>query len=187
MRNTLCRGTLNPAPGCGLRPHRPTGSAQLGNAWSTGDIHSNLLPGCSMRAVVKPAPGVGLQVTEVPVPVIGARDVLIRVHHAGVCGTDLHIWEWDAWAAGRLRPPVTVGHEFAGEVVELGPEARDEAILAPGDLVTAEGHIVCGDCHPCRTGDAHLCIRTQIIGVDRDGAFADYISMPASNVMKLEG
>jgi threonine 3-dehydrogenase len=140
-----------------------------------------------MRAVVKPAPGVGLQVTEVPVPVIGARDVLIRVHHAGVCGTDLHIWEWDAWAAGRLKPPVVVGHEFAGEIVELGSEVQNAGFFARGDHVTAEGHIVCGDCIPCRTGDAHLCVRTQIIGVDRDGAFADYIAMPASNVMKLDG
>ncbi|HPF63161.1 MAG: L-threonine 3-dehydrogenase [Gemmatimonadetes bacterium] len=140
-----------------------------------------------MRAVVKPAPEAGLQVTEVPEPRPGARDVLIRVHAAGVCGTDLHIWEWDSWAAGRLRPPVVVGHEFAGEVVAVGPEAEAEGIFAVGDLVTAEGHIVCHDCIPCRTGNAHLCVRTQIIGVDRDGAFADLIAMPASNVMKLDG
>lgn len=140
-----------------------------------------------MRAVVKPAPGLGMQLIEAPMPTVGARDVLIRVHNAGVCGTDLHIWEWDAWAAGRLRPPVIVGHEFAGEVVELGPEVAAEGIFARGDLVTAEGHLVCGDCDPCRTGNAHLCVRTQIIGVDRDGAFADYIAMPASNVMKLDG
>jgi threonine 3-dehydrogenase len=140
-----------------------------------------------MRAVVKAAPGAGLELTEVPTPSVGARDVLIRVHNAGVCGTDLHIWEWDSWAAGRLRPPVTIGHEFAGEVVELGPEVAAEDIFAVGDLVTAEGHIVCGDCVPCRTGNAHLCVRTQIIGVDRDGAFADFIAMPATNVMKLEG
>ncbi len=140
-----------------------------------------------MRAVVKTAPAVGLQVMEVPEPVVGARDVLIRVHAAGVCGTDLHIWEWDAWAAGRLRPPVVVGHEFAGEVVALGPEAEAAGLFAIGDLVTAEGHIVCGDCIPCRTGNGHLCVRTQIIGVDRDGAFADLIAMPVSNVMKLDG
>lgn len=140
-----------------------------------------------MRAVVKPAPGAGLQVIATEPPAVGAHDVLIRVHFAGVCGTDLHIWEWDAWAAGRLKPPVVVGHEFAGEVVALGPEAEAEGIFAVGDLVTAEGHIVCGDCHPCRTGNAHLCVRTQIIGVDRDGAFADFIAMPSSNVMKLDG
>ena len=120
-------------------------------------------------------------------PVCGPSDVLIRVHHAGVCGTDLHIWEWDAWASGRLKPPVVIGHEFAGEIVELGSEARNEGLLAVGDRVTAEGHIVCGHCLPCRTGDAHVCRRTRIIGVDRDGAFAEYIAMPASNVMKLDG
>jgi threonine 3-dehydrogenase len=140
-----------------------------------------------MRAIVKPAPGAGLELIDTPEPAVGARDVLIRVHNAGVCGTDLHIWEWDTWAAGRLRPPVIVGHEFAGEVVALGPEVGAEGIFARGDLVTAEGHIVCGDCVPCRTGNAHLCLRTQIIGVDRDGAFADYIAMPATNVMKLDG
>jgi threonine 3-dehydrogenase len=140
-----------------------------------------------MRALVKTGPGPGMELREVPVPTIGPSDVLIKVHHAGVCGTDLHIWEWDAWAAGRLKPPLTIGHEFAGEIVELGSEARAEGLLAAGDAVTAEGHIVCGHCLPCRTGDAHVCSRTKIIGVDRDGAFAEFIAMPASNVMKLDG
>ena len=140
-----------------------------------------------MRALVKPAPGVGMELVERPIPALGSRDVLIKVHFAGVCGTDLHIWEWDAWAAGRLKPPVVIGHEFAGHIVALGPEVLREGIFNVGDLVTAEGHIVCGDCIPCRTGNGHLCVRTQIIGVDRDGAFADYIGMPASNVMKLDG
>lgn len=140
-----------------------------------------------MRAVVKSAPGIGMDVVDRPIPTVGSRDVLIKVHHAGVCGTDLHIWEWDAWASGRLRPPVTIGHEFAGEIVELGPEAGREGLFQVGDLVTAEGHIVCGDCVPCRTGNAHLCVRTKIIGVDRDGAFAEFIAMPVSNVMKLDG
>jgi threonine 3-dehydrogenase len=128
-----------------------------------------------------------MEVREIPTPPCGPSDVLIRVHFAGVCGTDLHIWEWDAWASGRLKPPVTIGHEFAGEIVEVGIEARAEGLLAVGDRVTAEGHIVCGHCLPCHTGDAHVCARTRIIGVDRDGAFADYIVMPASNVMKLDG
>ncbi len=140
-----------------------------------------------MRAIVKAAPGVGMQVVDRPVPAIGARDILIKVHHAGVCGTDLHIWEWDAWAAGRLRPPLIIGHEFAGEVADLGPDARADGIFAVGDLVTAEGHVICGHCLPCRTGNGHLCVRTSIIGVDRDGAFAEYIAMPASNVMHLDG
>ena len=140
-----------------------------------------------MRALVKAGPGPGMVLREVPRPVCGPSDVLIRVHHAGVCGTDLHIWEWDSWASNRLKPPVVIGHEFAGEIVELGREAAAAGLLAVGDLVTAEGHIVCGHCLQCRLGDAHLCQRTQIIGVDRDGAFADYIAMPASNVMKLDG
>jgi threonine 3-dehydrogenase len=140
-----------------------------------------------MRALLKEQAGPGMVLREVPTPTYGASDVLIKVHHAGVCGTDLHIWEWDSWASNRLRPPVVIGHEFAGEVVALGDEATAAGLLAVGDLVTAEGHIVCGHCLQCRLGDAHLCRRTQIIGVDRDGAFADYIAMPASNVMKLAG
>ena len=136
---------------------------------------------------MKTGPVIGLELREVPQPSCGPTDALIRVHAAGVCGTDLHIWEWDAWASGRLRPPVTIGHEFAGEIVALGPEAAAEELLKVGDQVTAEGHIVCGHCLQCRTGMFHLCNRTRIIGVDRDGAFADYISMPASNVNKLDG
>lgn len=140
-----------------------------------------------MRALVKPGPGPGMVVREVPEPAVGPSDVLIRVHYAGVCGTDLHIWEWDAWASARLRPPVVIGHEFAGEIVRLGPEAEASELLAVGDPVTAEGHIICGHCLQCRIGHGHLCRRTQIIGVDRDGAFADYIAMPASNVIRLDG
>jgi len=140
-----------------------------------------------MRALVKQSAAPGLTLREVPRPAYGLTDALIRVRHAGVCGTDLHIWEWDSWAAGRLRPPVVVGHEFAGEIVELGSEAAAAGLLSVGDLVTAEGHIVCGHCLQCRTGSAHLCQRTQVIGVDRDGAFAEYIAMPVSNVMRLDG
>jgi threonine 3-dehydrogenase len=128
-----------------------------------------------------------MELQEVPVPSLGPNDVLIQVLYAGVCGTDLHIWEWDAWAAGRLNPPVVIGHEFSGRIEALGPEAEAEALLKIGDLVTAEGHIVCGHCLPCRTGNGHLCYRTRIIGVDRDGAFADFIAMPASNVIPLDG
>lgn len=140
-----------------------------------------------MRALVKESAGPGIVLREVPVPTCGPSEALIRVHHAGVCGTDLHIWEWDSWASKRLKPPVIVGHEFAGEITQLGSEAGGAGLLAVGDLVTAEGHIVCGHCLQCRLGAAHLCRRTQIIGVDRDGAFADYIVMPASNVMQLDG
>ena len=140
-----------------------------------------------MRALVKEAAGPGMVLRDVPKPTCGPDDVLIRVHYAGVCGTDLHIWEWDAWASARLKPPLTIGHEFAGEVAELGRNAGASGLLAQGDLVTAEGHVVCGHCLQCRLGEGHLCRRTSIIGVDRDGAFADYIAMPASNVMKLGG
>jgi threonine 3-dehydrogenase len=138
-----------------------------------------------MRAITKPRPAPGLSVTDVPEPACGPRDVLIRVHHAGVCGTDLHIADWDEWASGRMHPPVVIGHEFAGEIVEVGEDVGDEFTV--GQLVTAEGHIVCGHCRQCRTGNAHICTRTQIIGVDRDGAFADRIAMPAINVMPLDG
>jgi len=140
-----------------------------------------------MRALVKETAGPGMVVRDVPKPTCGPNDVLIRVHYAGVCGTDLHIWEWDAWASARLKPPLVIGHEFSGEVAELGREAAAAGLLAVGDLVTAEGHIICGHCLQCRIGEGHLCRRTQIIGVDRDGAFAEYIAMPAGNVMKLEG
>ena len=140
-----------------------------------------------MRALVKETAGPGIVLREVPVPGCGPSEALIRVHHAGVCGTDLHIWEWDSWASNRLKPPLIVGHEFAGEITQLGSEAGAAGLLAVGDLVTAEGHIVCGHCLQCRLGAAHLCRRTQIIGVDRDGAFADYIVMPASNVIELDG
>lgn len=140
-----------------------------------------------MRALVKMSAGPGMELREVPVPAIGPDDVLIRVQYAGVCGTDLHIWEWDSWASNRLKPPVVIGHEFAGVIEAMGRDAAASGLLAVGDAVTAEGHIVCNHCLQCRLGDAHLCSRTRIIGVDRDGAFADYIAMPASNVMRLDG
>lgn len=140
-----------------------------------------------MRAIVKESAGPGMVLREVPPPVCGPTDVLIRVLYAGVCGTDLHIWEWDRWAANRLKPPVIIGHEFAGEIVEIGRDVPADGLLSVGDLVTAEGHIVCGHCLQCRLGESHLCGNTRIIGVDRDGAFADFIAMPASNVMRLDG
>src|SRR5258705_2619493 len=137
-----------------------------------------------MRAIVKPKRAPGLEVRDVPEPTWGPTDVLIRVRHAGVCGTDLHIADWDEWAQGRIKHPVVVGHEFAGEVVEGGKQAGD---FQPGQSVTAEGQIVDGHCRQCRTGNGHICQRTQIIGVDRDGAFAELIAMPSTNVMLLNG
>ena len=136
-----------------------------------------------MRALVKVHPTEGFELRDVPIPAIREDEVLIRVKAAGVCGTDVHIHDWDAWAQGRCRPPFTVGHEFAGVVERIGGLVTDVKV---GDRVTAEGHIVCGHCHLCRTGNAHVCPATKIIGVDRDGAFADYIAMPASNVWQLD-
>src|SRR6185369_5190370 len=137
----------------------------------------------SVRALVKATAGPGFELRDVPQPTIRDNEVLIRVRRAGVCGTDVHIYEWDAWAQGRCRPPFTVGHEFAGDVVQVGHLVTD---VREGDRVTAEGHIVCGRCHLCRTGNAHVCPNTRIIGVDRDGCFADYIAMPATNVWHLD-
>jgi threonine 3-dehydrogenase len=137
-----------------------------------------------MHAIVKQRPAPGLTVTTVPKPAPGPGEVLIAVRHAGVCGTDLHIADWDAWAQGRVRPPIVVGHEFAGEIVQLGDRVTE---LRTGQLVTAEGHIVCGHCLQCRTGNGHICRNTRIIGVDRDGAFAEYIVMPETNVLPLDG
>ena len=137
-----------------------------------------------MQAIVKQKRAPGLTVTSVPKPSPGPGEVLIAVRHAGVCGTDLHIADWNAWAEGRIKPPVVVGHEFAGEIVEVGDAVSE---LKTGQLVTAEGHIVCGHCLQCRTGNSHICRNTRIIGVDRDGAFAEYIVMPATNVLPLDG
>jgi threonine 3-dehydrogenase len=138
-----------------------------------------------MRALVKTKRAPGLELRDVPQPSCGPTDVLIRVRHAGVCGTDLHIADWDEWAQGRVNPPVVVGHEFAGTVAEVGSQAAGQ--FQPDQPVTAEGHIVCGHCRQCRTGNGHICRFTQIIGVDRDGAFAELIAMPAGNVMPLDG
>jgi threonine 3-dehydrogenase len=137
-----------------------------------------------MRAIVKERRAPGLSVASVPKPAPGPGEVLIAVRHVGVCGTDLHIADWDAWAQGRIHPPLVVGHEFAGEIEAVGDGVAE---LTRGQLVTAEGHIVCGHCLQCRTGNSHICRRTKIIGVDRDGAFADYIVMPATNVLPLDG
>lgn len=136
-----------------------------------------------MKALVKESAAPGLRLTDVPEPTIRDDEVLIRVRRAGVCGTDVHIYEWDDWAKGRVRPPIVVGHEFAGDVVQVGQLVTD---VREGDRVTAEGHIVDGRCLLCRTGNAHVCPYTKIIGVDRDGCFAEYIAMPATNVWHLD-
>ncbi|MEO6835583.1 MAG: L-threonine 3-dehydrogenase [Candidatus Tumulicola sp.] len=137
----------------------------------------------SMKALSKLAPGPGFRLTDVPVPSIGPTGVLIHVEKAGVCGTDQHIYNWDTWAQARIEPPLVVGHEFMGTVAAVGDAVRSVRI---GDRVSAEGHIADLTCLLCRTGHAHICERVEIIGVDRDGAFAEYVAMPEFNVWKLD-
>jgi threonine 3-dehydrogenase len=135
-----------------------------------------------MRALVKEAPGPGMTLKNVAVPEFGPTDVLVRVRKAGICGTDAHIWNWDRWSQARLRPPLIIGHEFMGVVEAVGSAVRS---IAAGDRVSAEGHLSCGICLLCRTGQAFICEHVQIIGVDRDGCFADFIVMPEQNVWRL--
>lgn len=137
-----------------------------------------------MRALVKREPKVGLWMEEVPVPTIGINDVLIRVLRTGICGTDLHIYNWDAWAQKTIPVPMAVGHEFVGEIVEVGSNVRD---FHPGEIVSGEGHVVCGHCRNCLAGRRHLCKDTKGVGVNRPGAFAEYISLPMTNVWVHDG
>ncbi len=135
----------------------------------------------TMRAVVKTSAGPGVEIREVPVPAAGAGEILLRVLRAGVCGTDLHIWEWNDWAKGRMKPPVTVGHEFVGEIVETGAGVSE---LKVGDRVSCESHIVCGHCIACHTGNAHVCENTKILGVDVNGGWAEYVAVPEANAWR---
>ncbi len=137
----------------------------------------------TMRALVKAAAAPGMEMREVPVPKIGATDVLVAVETASVCGTDLHIYHWDEWAQARIKPPYIPGHEFCGTVAAVGELVQGVAV---GDFVSAEMHVACGHCLQCRSGQAHVCQFVKILGVDADGAFADYARIPASNVWKLD-
>lgn len=137
----------------------------------------------TMKALRKMSAGRGLSFESAPVPVIGAADVLVRVKTASICGTDLHIYGWDRWSQGRIKPPVTLGHEFCGVVERVGDEVT--AVKA-GDFVSAEMHVNCGHCHQCRLGEAHICQNLRIIGIDQDGAFAEFVKIPASNIWKLD-
>jgi len=134
-----------------------------------------------MKALVKSKAEPGLWLEQVPVPEVGDDDVLIRVLRTGICGTDLHIYRWDPWAQHNVKVPLVVGHEFAGEIVALGQGVRD---LALGDLVSGEGHLVCGRCRNCMAGRRVQCARTDSVGVSHPGAFAEYISLPATNVWR---
>jgi threonine 3-dehydrogenase len=136
-----------------------------------------------MLAVVKPKAAPGAEVREVKVPSFGRTDVLVKVKVASICGTDLHIYEWDRWAQNRIHPPLIPGHEFCGEVVAYGDEVTS---VKEGDFVSAEMHVACGKCLQCRTGEAHICQNVKIIGVDADGAFAEYVVIPESNIWKLD-
>jgi len=132
-----------------------------------------------MLALVKIDAGPGLRLEEVPQPQFGINDVLIRVRRTGICGTDLHIESWDGWAATTIKPPLIVGHEFVGEIVEVGSNVTD---FHPGDLVSGEGHVTCGRCRHCMAGQRHLCANTLGLGVNRDGAFAEYVALPMTNI-----
>ena len=135
-----------------------------------------------MKALVKSKPERGIWMEDIPEPTVGHNDVLIKISRTAICGTDIHIYQWDEWAKSTIPVPLAVGHEFAGEIVEVGSEVKG---FVPGDRVSAEGHITCGVCRNCRAGRRHLCINTVGVGVDRPGAFAEFLSVPAFNVFKL--
>ena len=136
----------------------------------------------SMRAVVKAQAAPGLEMHEVPIPAPGANEVLLKLEKTAICGTDLHIYQWDDWAQRTIKPPLILGHEFVGRIVEIGEGVRgyDE-----DQRVSAEGHVVCGVCRNCRAGKQHLCPHTEGIGVNRDGGFAEYVVVPASNLWPI--
>jgi threonine 3-dehydrogenase len=135
--------------------------------------------GQNMKALVKRNAARGIWLEDVPEPTVGMNDVLIRVERTAICGTDLHIYLWDDWAARTIPVPMVVGHEFVGEIVEVGANVND---FRPGQIVSGEGHVVCGRCRNCMAGRRHLCAHTSGVGVNRPGAFAEYISLPMSNV-----
>ena len=136
-----------------------------------------------MDAIVKPVAGPGLELRRVPVPVPGPGEVLIKIHKTAICGTDVHIYNWDPWATQHIKPPMTIGHEYVGEIAELGAGVKG---LEVGQRVSGEGHITCGHCRNCHNGDIQWCKDTVSVGVDRDGAFAEYVCIPAHNVIKID-
>ncbi len=137
----------------------------------------------NVKALVKAHSAPGLTLLDVPEPSIGINDVLIRVSHTGICGTDLHIYEWDEWARATIPVPMAIGHEFVGEIVLVGSNVND---FHAGEIVSGEGHVVCGRCRNCLAGRRHLCAHTQGVGVNRPGAFAEYIALPMSNIWRHE-
>ena len=137
----------------------------------------------TMLAVVKPARRAGAEIRDVKVPSFGPNDVLVKVKVASICGTDLHIYDWDAWAQKRIHPPLIPGHEFCGTVTAVGSEVTT---VKEGDFVSAEMHVACGKCFQCRIGESHICQNVKIIGIDADGAFAEYVRIPESNIWKID-
>src|SRR5205085_1205827 len=137
----------------------------------------------TMLAVVKPEAKAGAEIRDVKIPTFGDTDVLVKVKVASVCGTDLHIYDWDAWAQKRIHPPLIPGHEFCGTVAAIG---REVTTVKEGDFVSAEMHVACGKCYQCRTGEAHICRNVKIIGVDANGAFAEYVKIPESTLWKID-
>lgn len=135
-----------------------------------------------MDALVKAQPGKGLELRRVPKPQIGIDDVLIKIHKTAICGTDLHIYNWDVWSQKHIKPPRVIGHEYVGEIAQIGSNVKGFQI---GDVVSGEGHIICGHCRNCRAGNGQWCHNTQGVGVQRDGAFAEYLSIPASNCIPI--
>ncbi|MHC9037202.1 alcohol dehydrogenase catalytic domain-containing protein, partial [Cobetia marina] len=135
-----------------------------------------------MKALAKLKPEPGIWMTETAVPEIGHNDVLIKIRRTAICGTDMHIYQWDEWSQATVPVPMVTGHEYAGEIVALGSEVRGYEI---GDRVSGEGHITCGHCRNCRAGRRHLCRNTEGVGVNRPGAFAEYLVLPAYNLFKL--
>jgi threonine 3-dehydrogenase len=134
-----------------------------------------------VKALVKSRAERGLWLEDVPEPVIGINDVLVRVRYAGICGTDVHIFQWDEWAQRTIPVPMVIGHEFVGEIAAVGSNVND---FYPGDIVSGEGHVVCGRCRNCLAGRRHLCAQTQGVGVNRPGGFAEYISLPMTNIWR---
>ena len=151
-------------------------------AAAPGEALGIINKGRLMKALVKARAEPGIWMQDVPEPAVGHNDVLIKIHRSAICGTDMHIYNWDAWAQKTIPVPMAVGHEYSGEIVEVGSEVRG---VKPGDRVSGEGHITCGHCRNCRAGRRHLCRNTLGVGVNRPGAFAEYLTLPASNVFKL--
>ncbi len=169
----------------GLRPRRQLadarGSVPVCDVKRTRGLDTIQVDAIRVKALVKKYSAPGLWLEDIAEPETGINDVLIRVSHTGICGTDLHIYEWDDWARSTIPVPMAIGHEFVGEIVEVGSNVND---FHAGEVVSGEGHVVCGRCRNCLAGRRHLCAHTQGVGVNRPGAFAEYIALPMSNIWR---